>query len=289
MSSLPSHGRSCAALLALSFGALLQMPGLPRAAGPTLEIAVGGETRSYTRDQLLARPDAATIEVARDVTYGGPMTYRAVPVAALLSGLTFPPESVVQAVAVDGFAAQIPLDLLRNTDKSKAVAWVAIEPAEHPWPKISGKDYTAGPLYVVWTGPEVASIRSEYWAYQLAKFESQLSPVARWPGLAVDQSLPADDPIRAGQTLYIAQCLPCHKLNGGGASDVGPDLNLPMNPTQYMTAAGLHALIRDPKSVRSWPGMKMNGLPPDLLSDREIDLIMAYLKHMAGRKPAQPQ
>ena len=65
----------------------------------------------------------------------------------------------------------------------------------------------------------------EYWAYQLAKFESQLSPTARWPGLAVDQSLPADDPIRAGQTLYIAQCLPCHKLNGGGASDVGPDLN----------------------------------------------------------------
>jgi hypothetical protein len=33
----------------------------------------------------------------------------------------------------------------------------------------------------------------------------------------------------------------------------------------------------------------MNGLPPDLLSDREIDLIIAYLKHMAGSKVAQPQ
>jgi cytochrome c1 len=71
-------------------------------------------------------------------------------------------------------------------------------------------------------------------------------------------------------------------LNGGGASDVGPDLNLPMNATEYK--AGLHALIRDPKSVRSWPGQKMNGLPPDLQSDREIDLIIGYLKHMAGRK-----
>jgi mono/diheme cytochrome c family protein len=284
MTSLPSRGRVCAALLALTLGAALLLPGMARAAEPTLEIAVGGETRSYTRDQLLARPDAATIEVEKDVTYGGPMAYRAVPVAALLSGLTFPTDSVVEAVAVDGFAAQIPLDLLRNTDASKAIAWVAIEPADHPWPKIAGKDYTAGPLYVVWTGPEAASIRSEYWAYQLAKFESQLSPIARWPGLAVDQSLPADDPIRAGQKLYIAQCLPCHKLNGGGASDVGPDLNVPMNPTQYMTAVGLHALIRDPKSVRSWPGMKMNGLPPALLSDREIDLIIGYLKHMAGRK-----
>ena len=192
----------------------------------------------------------------------------------------------MQAVAIDGFAAQIPLDLLRNTDASKAIAWVAIETADHPWPKIAGKDYTAGPLYVVWTGAEAASIRSEYWAYQLAKFESQLSPVARWPGLAVDPSLPADDPVRAGQTLYIAQCLPCHKLNGGGASDVGPDLNLPMNPTEYMTGVGLHALIRDPKSVRTWPGQRMNGLPPDLLSDREIGLIVDYLKHMAGRKVA---
>jgi hypothetical protein len=34
--------------------------------------------------------------------------------------------------------------------------------------------------------------------------------------------------------------------------------------------------------------MKMNGLPPDLLSDREIDLIIGYLKHMAGRNVAHP-
>jgi len=37
----------------------------------------------------------------------------------------------------------------------------------------------------------------------LAKLESQLSPVARWPGLAVDPSLASDDPARAGQTLYV--------------------------------------------------------------------------------------
>jgi len=30
----------------------------------------------------------------------------------------------------------------------------------------------------------------------------------------------------------------------------------------------------------------MNGLPPDLLSDREIGIIVDYLKHMAGRKVA---
>ena len=49
-----------------------------------------------------------------------------------------------------------------------------------------------------------------------------------------------------------------------------------MNATEYMTDKGLHALIRDPKSVRSWPGMKMQGWPPDLLSDRHHRLSEAH-------------
>jgi mono/diheme cytochrome c family protein len=271
---------------ALILGFLLLLPVAARAAEPAVEVEVGAEKRSFTREELLARPDAATIEIPKEVTSGAPMTYRAVPAAALLAGLTFPPGSVIEAVAIDGFAAQIPLDLMLNTDASKSVAWVAIEPEDRPWPKVPGKDYSAGPFYVVWTKPEASNIRSEYWAYQLAKFQSQFSPEARWPSMIVGDSLSPDDPARAGQTLYVAQCLPCHKLNGGGASDVGGDLNLPMNATEYMTNKGLHALIRDPKSVRSWPGMKMQGWSPDLLSDQEIDHIIAYLKHMAGRKTA---
>jgi mono/diheme cytochrome c family protein len=268
---------------------LLLLSSLARAAEPALEVAAGGETRSFTRGDLLARPDAATIDVARDVAYGVPMTYQAVPVAALLSGLKFLPGSVIEAVAVDGFVAQIPLDLMLGTDPNKAVGWVAIEPADRPWPKIPGRTYTAGPFYIVWTGAEAGSVRSEYWAYQAAKLVSQASPVERWPQLAVDPALPANDPVRAGQALYLAQCLPCHKMSGAGAADLGPDLNWPMNPTEYMTPEGLHALIRDPKAVRSWPAMTMKGLPPALLSDHEIDLIVAYLKHMAGRKVAPSQ
>jgi hypothetical protein len=202
------------------------------AAEPLVEIVVGDKTRTFSREELLGRPDAATIEVTKDITSGGPISYRAVPAASLLSGLTFPPGSVIEAVATDRFAAQIPLDLLLNTDASESIAWIAVEPAERPWPKVAGKDYSAGP-----------------WGRR-----------------------------------SMSQCLPCHKLNGAGASDVGPDLNLPMNATEYMTEKGLHALIRDPKSVRAWPGMKMNGWPPELISDREIGLIIAYLKHMAGAR-----
>jgi mono/diheme cytochrome c family protein len=265
----------------------LLLPGLARADEPTITVAVGNDTRSFTRGELLARPDAATIAVARDVTYRVPMTYRAVPVASLLAGMTLPPDSVLEAVTLDGFIAQLPPDLILNTDEGKAVAWLAIEPAERPWPPIPGKDASAGPFYVVWTGAAVGTIRSEQWPYQMAKLVSQPSPATRWPALAVNSALPPTDPVRAGQALFVVQCLPCHKLNGAGASDVGPDLNVPQNPTEYFTPQGLHDLIRNPSAVRTWPGQAMPAFPPDHLSDREIDLIVAYLKHMAGRKQAQ--
>jgi mono/diheme cytochrome c family protein len=44
---------------------------------------------------------------------------------------------------------------------------------------------------------------------------------------------------RARQTLFVTQCLVCHKLNGAGSADVGPDLNLPENPTEYFQASAL--------------------------------------------------
>ncbi len=265
----------------------LLLPGLAHAAEPTITITMGQDTRSFTRAELLARPDVTTINVARDVAYRGPMTYRAVPVAALLAGLTVPHDAVIEAVALNGFVAQLPPDLLLNTDEHKAVAWLAIEPPRRPWPSIPGKKHvSAGPFYIVWTGAEVGSIRSEQWPYQLAKLRTQPSPLSRWPALAVDSALPPSDPARAGQALFMVQCLTCHKLNGAGAADVGPDLNVPQNPAEYLTEQGLHDLIRNPKAVRTWPAQAMPALG-DYLNDREIGLIIAYLRHMAGRK--QPQ
>jgi mono/diheme cytochrome c family protein len=264
---------------------LLLPLGPARADELSLIVTVGNATHSFTRAELLQ--GATTVEVARDVTYRVPMTYRAVPVASLLAGMTLPLDNVIEAVALDGFVAHPPLDLILNTDASKPVAWLAIEPADHPWPLIPQKDASAGPFYIVWTGPEVDSIRSEQWPYQVAKLASEPSPASRWPGLAVDSALPPTDPVRAGQDLFVVQCLPCHKLNGAGASDVGPDLNLPQNPTEYFTPQGLHGLIRDPKAVRAWPAMTMPAFPSDHVSDREIGLMVAYLKHMAARKHAQ--
>lgn len=253
-------------------------------ADPVLDITVGGETRQFARDALLARTDATDVEIPADIAYGKPMRFRAVPLAALLAGLNVPAGSVIETVARDGFAAHLPLDLVTNTDPAKAVGWLAIEPAGAPWPNLPGKSVSAGPFYIVWTGAQAAAVRSEQWPYQLAKLESQLSPLARWPQLAVDPGLPATHEARAGETLFITQCLPCHMLGGAGSSDVGPDLNTPMNPTAYMTRQGLHALIRDPKAVRSWPNQIMPGFAEDQMSDRDIDAVIGYLAHKAERR-----
>ena len=151
-----------------------------------------------------------------------------------------------------------------------------------PWPPLPGKAASAGPFYIVWTG--ATRVRSEQWPYQLARLASQPSPTARWPELNVDPALPATDPSRAGLALFVKQCLPCHAVNGAGASTLGPDLNKPMNPTQYLTKEGLRALIRDPKSVRHWPGLQMPGFPADQMTDREIDLVISYLTHTATQR-----
>jgi mono/diheme cytochrome c family protein len=256
-------------------------------ADAVLDIAIGGESRQLARDALLARPDVTSVEIANDVAYGKAMRFRAIPLAALLAAFRAPADSVIETIALDGFAAQLPLDLVTNTNPARAVAWLAIEPADAPWPPLPGKTASAGPFYVVWTGAAVATIRSEQWPYQVAKLVSEPSPLARWPVLGVDPALPATDPVRAGQALFIKQCLPCHKLDGAGTSTVGPDMNRPMSPTEYMTRTGLYALIRDPRSVRSWPGELMPGFPTDQMSDREIDLVIEYLAHMAARRTAR--
>jgi mono/diheme cytochrome c family protein len=260
--------------------ASLSMPAA--AANPTLEIVVDSDRRVFTRDALLARSDTTEIQVPADIAYGKPMSFRAVPLRALLEGLSLPGGSVIEAVASDGFAAHIPVDLLTNADPAKAIAWLAIEPAAIPWPDLPGKQVSAGPFYIVWAGAQVKSISSEYWAYSTIKLVSALPPVVRWPQLAVDDR--ATHQARTGQELFIAQCLPCHMIDGAGSSDVGPDLNTPMNPTRYMTRQGLHALIRDPKAVRRWPNQTMPGFSEEQMSDQAIDAIIDYLSHIAGRK-----
>jgi mono/diheme cytochrome c family protein len=252
------------------------------ATGPTLTVSADGGIHIFDRDALLARTDVVEITTARDVAYRTPRTYRAVALAKLLEGVSIPPDALVEAVAQDGFVTQLPRDLVYANDG--IVAYMAIEAADRPWPPIPGKDKSAGAFYVVWLGNQAPSVPAMMWPYQIVSLSVQDAPAKRWPSLTVDPMLPALHPARDGQTLFVNKCFTCHTMNQSGSASAGPDLNLPMNPTEYFTDAGLRALIRDPRSVRVWPEQRMPSFTEEDLSDEDLRLILAYLKHMADRK-----
>lgn len=273
----------CVDVLLIGMAVAAMAPADGRAAGATLTTVVGDTVRQFDRDALLARSDAVEIDVPRDVAYGAGMTYRAVPLAGLLDVPTAA-DQVLEAEAEDGFVAELPLELVNNRDPRQAVAYVAIETADKPWPNVPTKERSAGPFYIVWLGDGVAAVPALQWPYQVFRLTVQDAPTKRWPALAVDAKLPVLDPARAGQSRFARTCFTCHRLNGAGLAAVGPDLNLPMNPTEYFTDAALRSLIRDPRALRSWPEQRMPGFTAEQLSDEEIGLIIAYLRHMAGRK-----
>lgn len=65
-----------------------------------------GGTQTWSSEELLRHPQARDLDIPADVAYRRNMRYRAVPLAALLKGVH--PEDHLQAVASDGFAAELP-------------------------------------------------------------------------------------------------------------------------------------------------------------------------------------
>lgn len=236
--------------------------------------------RRFTAADLLARPDNALVTV-QDSTVGRPTKYRAVLLLALLGDISDARFDTLEARAIDGFVAQIPLVLVTRGASGGAVAWLAVDDPAHPWPPLPKQSISAGPFYLIWEHPERSGVTSEQWPYGLVRLTLVENPVHRWPQLAVPATLPPDATAQHGQDVFLSQCLPCHRLKGGGAGEMGPDLGEPMNPMQYLTEAGLRNIIRDPRAVRTWPSLQMPGFDEASLSEADLDAVIAYLRTMA--------
>ncbi len=267
-------------LCLLTLGLILPSTILPAQAAE-LEIDLGHGVIVYRTEVLLKRHDVHTISVPADVAFHRAMHYRAVPLAALLKGIDSSEQ--LQFVAGDGFAAEIPAALLLNKQGSEA--WLAIEDPAQPWPALKDHGH-AGPFYLVWTQPQAAHVNPEQWPYQLAAIRKLDSVATRFPAILPDPSLPADSAVQRGFVVFQRTCFACHTLNGEGDAKLGPDLNLPHNPTEYLRADLLRAFIRNPQSLRQWPQAKMPGFDANALSDTDLDAVLAYLRHMATRKVA---
>lgn len=271
-------------MAALACVLALTLAGASARAEAVLSLKADGVARTYTAAQLLARPDAVTVEVAADPSYGGTATYRAVPMLNLLKEAGIAADAPIEARAIDGFIAHYPPGIFQDAGPDGPRAFVAVEPPGAPWPRLKGKHVSAGPFYIVWQNPQAGRVSSEHWAYQVGSIESALDPVLRWPQIAPAKELAGDASARRGLTVFIHNCLPCHQMNGGGESRIGPDLNLPMNPTEYFQPAALRAYIRDPEAVRTWPERRMSGFDASTLPERDLDDLIAYLDAMRHRR-----
>lgn len=239
------------------------------AAQPVL--AVG--QKQYSAAELLARSDAVSITVPNDISYRRAMTYRAVPLLALLPAARDAHFDTLEAKASDGFVAQIPLELV--TRSGAAIAYLAVEDPAHPWPALPNEKKSAGPFYMVWDHPQRSDVGSEQWPFALVSLSFAQSPVHRWPQLA---SRSATAQAQSGQKVFVTFCLPCHQLNGAGVGKVGPDLGKPLPVLQYITEPGLRAIVRNPAGVRTWPEQHMTGFGTKTLPDADLDALVAYLQ-----------
>ena len=259
--------------------ALLLLASLPLAAAELI-LELPGASRRWSSAELLVHPQVHSLSIPDDPAYRHAMTYRALPLAALLDGVR--PDDHLQAVALDGFVAELPAaPLLRETG---ARAWLAVEDPADPWPALGEGKGSAGPFYLVWSDPEAGAIGPEQWPFQIVRIR-RLAPLAeRFPALL--PAADADAAVQAGFALFQKHCLACHRLNGQGDAAFGPDLNLPYNPTEYFRADLLRRYIRDPQALRHWPQARMPGFTEAALSEAQLDQLLAYLRHMAGRKVA---
>jgi len=260
-------------------------PGIALAGEPTLTLVTKTGKATYTISDLLKRKDVETVIVENDPVYPGQkMEYVALKVTSLFDQIELDDDAVIQFKTLDGFSAPVSRQRLLNTSSTESIAYIAMELPDKKWPPMKPGKPSAGPFYLIWKNPELSHISSEEWSYMLAAFEVKDSLETTYPEIFPSNKLSGDDPVTKGFRLFVKNCFACHTMNKVGASGIGPDLNVPMNPTEYFRTAALKKLIRNPQAVRHWPNGRMKGFKPDVISNEDLNDLIAYLEHMSRRR-----
>jgi len=152
----------------------------------------------------------------------------------------------------------------------------------------AAKRIDLSPYYVIWSNLTDSRIRIEGdygWPYQvtgidLVSFRSRFGDMI--PKGKTSRS------VLDGFEAFVVHCSRCHAINGRGGT-IGPELNYPANPTEYMKSDWLRKWIDDPTELRLAPRMPpLNRALPD--RERIIGQIISYLEAIAPHKiaPSKP-
>lgn len=182
---------------------------------------------------------------------------------------------------LDGFQAMIPVSHFRKYNT--VLAYAMPDRAEF---KLSSetaykKEIDLAPFYLVWDtekNQEVRNLDINFWPYQVSSIEL----VHHTENSRIHPPKSSSESVRRGFEGVRQHCLPCHSLNGEGGGKA-PELNYPVNVTEYFREEWLKQWIDNPAKLR-W-NVKMPPLQANLENrQRLIEDIVEYLKVMRGFK-----
>ena len=134
----------------------------------------------------------------------------------------------------------------------------------------------AGPFYVVWEDDPASKVAVP-WPYQLVAIE--IIDFSSQYNLIIPRGVAANSSEQQGFELFKAHCMRCHSINLQGG-DLGPELNVPKNVTEYWSDQDLRAFIKEASSFHA-----RSKMPPFThFSAEQIDQLIRYLGKMRTQK-----
>ncbi|RLV57780.1 hypothetical protein D5018_20715 [Parashewanella curva] len=105
-----------------------------------------------------------------------------------------------------------------------------------------GKSFDPSPFYFLWKDPDTYhEIIKWPFAIKEIKLESIKDPYA-----VIAPKPNSTKKVKSGYKIFSDNCIFCHSINLTGGN-IGPELNLPMNITEYRNDKFLRAWIRNPE------------------------------------------
>ena len=265
-------------------GAALSIPAL--AGEPTLTFQDGAESvRQLTRDEMVRLLPATEFSVENPSTRQ-PASYRGASLADLLTlvyGERWKNAGLVKFVTVDGYQPVVTVAAIQRHQGLMAYADAGADRLR-PLGDGHGGTVDPGPFYLIWENLKDTGARTDpwlQWPWQLAKVE--LTSLER----EYPQTAPlagASPEVLRGFNGFLSHCAKCHQINGEGGQ-VGPELNYPVNVTEYWQAEWLPKFIVKPADIRH--NSKMPPYPATAGdAQAEIRDILTYLRVMRERKLA---
>ena len=242
-------------------------------ASTSLNLITPNQSKSFDLEQLKAKLKVESFTV-NDPVYKTKKTYEGFSLGDLLKegGLTEAGGDEVVFHCADGYSPTMPFARLKE---HRAMLAFEEKGASGGWRKFQqGKAWmTPAPYYVVWD----TTAEAYPWPYQVVGIE--VINFRKTYDKIFPEGAEKTSSVYRGFEHYRVSCLRCHSINLQGG-EVGPEMNIPKNITEYWEEKTMRAFIRNPGDFRA--RSKMPPFPN--LKDQELDDIVDYLKWARAHK-----